>query len=352
MKIVVFFLFFIYLFESLLSAENIKNKADDTNYAIVFTYHRFGETRYPSTNIRLEQFKYQLNYLKDNHYNVWPLSKIVNYMRENRPIPPKTVAICMDDAYKSVYTKAYPLLKQKDFPFTVFVNTMPVIHKSKRYMSWDEMREMGKHGASFANHTYSHDYLTQKKSENKEQWKKRATAEIEKAEEKLRKELGDALCETPKMLAYPFGEYSVQTEALIKELEYAGISQLSGPFGQDTDLTRVPRFPMSETYATPKGFLLKLNTVPLPIVYEEPVDTMLNGKNPPKLRIKLKEPIKNLQCYKSDGDKIKMQWIDDKEVVIQSKTRLKLPRDHYTCTAKADDNKWYWYSHLWVFRQR
>ncbi len=352
MKNVLSFLFFLCLFETVLSAQNVAQTSKDEDYAVIFTYHRFGEAKYPSTNIRLEQFKYQLDYLQEHHYNVWPLSKIVNSMIKKEKIPPKTVAICMDDAYVTVYTNAYPMLKKRHFPFTVFVNTMPIIHKSKRYMTWDEMREMSENGASFANHTYSHAYLTQKKSENKEQWEKRVRKEIDKADEKIHKELGEGVNSDPKMLAYPFGEYSIQLEKLLKSMNYVGISQLSGPFGAETSLRRVPRFPMSETYATKNGFLLKLNTIPLPIESVSPQETMLSKQNPPALTIKLKKPLKDMLCYKSNGDKIDMKWRSATEVEIKSKTRLKLPRDHYTCTAKADNGKWYWYSHLWVFRQK
>lgn len=353
MKFVIYFAFFFYMSESFLFAGNsADNKYENTDSAIIFTYHRFGEKKYPSTNIRLEQFEYQLNYLQDNNYTVWPLSQIINYFREKKELPPKTVAICMDDAYVTVYTNAYPMLKKRHFPFTVFVNTMPIIHKSKRYMTWDQMREMSANGAHFANHTYSHAYLTQKRSENKVEWEKRVTKEILKSEEKMREELGKSVDENPKMLAYPFGEYSVELEKLLVNMNYIGISQVSGPFGKETSLTRVPRFPMSETYATEKGFLLKINTVPLPIASIKPEETMLKGNNPPTLRIKLKEPHKDMLCYKSSGDKIDMKWISSTEVEIKSRTKLKLPRDHYTCTAKAENGKWYWYSHLWVFRQK
>ena len=347
----IFSLFLLLLFSFTAYAATVSTPEDD-DYAIIFTYHRFGETKYPSTNIRLDQFKYQLDYLKEHNYNVLPLYKIVKMIQTGEKIPPKTVAICMDDAYRTVYTNAYPMLKERGFPFTVFVNTMPIIHKSKRYVTWDMLREMAQHGAYYASHTYSHAYLTQKKSENKEQWEKRVRMEVDKADEKMRKELGNSVNEHPKMIAYPFGEYSLQLEELLKSMDYVGISQLSGPFGSNISLMRVPRFPMSETYATKKGFLLKLNTVPMPVASVTPEETMLGKFNPPQLRIKFKRALKGVVCYKSSGDKIDMKWINDKEVVIQSQTRLKLPRDHYTCTAKAEGNKWYWYSHLWVFRQR
>ena len=36
-------------------------------------YHRFGETKYPSTNVTLEQFEAHLDELKSSKYKVMPL---------------------------------------------------------------------------------------------------------------------------------------------------------------------------------------------------------------------------------------------------------------------------------------
>ena len=47
------------------------------NSAAVFVYHRFGENNYPSTNVKLSQFKKHLNELTKNDYNVIPVEKIV-----------------------------------------------------------------------------------------------------------------------------------------------------------------------------------------------------------------------------------------------------------------------------------
>lgn len=351
MKVVVYLMIFFYLFESFLFASRVDDGSEDTGSAVIFMYHRFGEKTYPSTNIRLEQFEYQLNYLKDNYYNVWPLSKILSYMIDKKKIPPKTVAISMDDAYRSVYTKAYQRLKEKHFPFTVFVNTFPIDRKSKNYMSWDQMREMSKNGAEFANHTLTHPFLLKNSSESTEEWTARVKKEVTKAQERLQQELGSGTNENPKMLAYPFGEYSEQTVGLIKSLGYVGVSQTSGPVDQNTDLMAITRFPMSESFATEQGFLLKLNTLPLPIRSVLPTQTLIEDENPPTLHVKLRRPLKDMLCYTSNGDKIDMKWISDTEAEVKAKSRLLPPRDHYTCTARAEEGKWYWYSHLWVFKK-
>ncbi|SFV60498.1 Polysaccharide deacetylase [hydrothermal vent metagenome] len=310
-------------------------------YAVILQYHRFDDERYPSTNISMKLFTQQIEYLIQYNYNILPLSKVVRFLRENRSLPDKTVVITIDDAYKTVYTKAYPLLKKHHLPYTVFVNTMPIEHRSKNYLSWDEMREMGKHGAEFANHSYSHPYLVRKRFD--------MTQEIQKAQEKLEKELGDRVCSEPKMFAYPFGEYDKKLMDLVAKLGYVGIAQNSGPISNKSNFMALTRFPMSGGYGVMDQFVVKINTLPLPLQSVENEDTLVDeSNNPPLLTLTLQQPLKAFQCFNANGQKLAMQWLSDTKVTIQSAQPLLYPRNHYTCTAPAEDGRWYWYSHLWV----
>ena len=45
--------------------------------AVVLMYHRFGDDRHPSTNIRVEQLEAQLDYLVDHGFTVVPLADVV-----------------------------------------------------------------------------------------------------------------------------------------------------------------------------------------------------------------------------------------------------------------------------------
>ena len=320
------------------------------NSAVVFMYHRFGESKYPSTNIKIEQFKTQLKYLEQNNYNVWHLSKILTYIKEKKEIPPKTVAITIDDAYISTFTKAYPLLKSKNFPFTVMVSTNPVDNKSKNYISWEQMRVMMADGVEFANHSLSHPYLLQKKSETDKSWEKRVKDEILKAQKRLHEELGEETNENPRIFSYPFGEYDLKTANLVKKLGYIGITQTSGAFSKESDLRFIPRFAMAEAFASLDGFISKLNTLVMPIKSLSYKDTILKETNPPLLRIELERPLENLACYLSSGEAINVKWISKKEFEVVSDEPIKNKRDRYTCTAPAGDGKWYWYSHLWILK--
>ena len=349
----VIFTLFIYIFisKTLLYAE-IKSEeiSQETSSAVIFMYHRFGDDRYPSTNITLEQFEKHLEYIEKNSFNVWPLSKIVRYILEGKKLPFKTVALTIDDAYISIYTEAYPRLNKRNFPFTVFVSTSTVDTESKNYMHWNEMREMSENGAEFANHSLTHDYLLARKSESYEQWKSRVEIEILGAQNRLHKELGNKTNENPKLFSYPFGEYDEDVIELLKELGYIGITQTSGVTSIDSNFRILPRFAMAEAYGDIEDFILKINTLPLPLESVSPTNPVITSNNPPLLELKLKRAINNLQCYTSLGDKIDMKWVSKTEVKIQAKNPLKAPRDRYTCTAPTKEGRWYWHSNLWIIK--
>ena len=316
--------------------------------AVVFMYHRFGEKTYPSTNITLAQFKNQLEYLKEHEYRVWPLSKIVRYIENKKELPNKLVAITIDDAWKSVYLHAYPLLKEKGFPFTVFINTSPIDHKSKSFVTWEQIQEMSENGAEFVNHSVTHDFLIPKRGESQTMWHSRIQKEVEKAQQRLQEKLGKMSNEAPRLLSYPFGEYTQQSADFIKSMGYIGVTQTSGVLSSQTDLRAIPRFPMSESYASLENFVLKLNTLAMKIEYAKPWNPVVRDVNPPILRLKLQHPMQKFACYNSNGEPIAVTWLSDTEVEIVAKSPLKPPRDKYTCTAQASHNQWYWYSHLWI----
>ena len=98
----------------------------DQSAATIIMYHRFGERDYPSTNVRIEQFEAHIRELQSGPYTVLPLEQIIEAYRVGHELPSHTVAITIDDAYRSVYTEAWPRLRDAKLPFTLFVATDPV----------------------------------------------------------------------------------------------------------------------------------------------------------------------------------------------------------------------------------
>ncbi|MFT7860233.1 MAG: hypothetical protein ABXS93_04775, partial [Sulfurimonas sp.] len=139
-------------------------------------------------------------------------------------------------------------------------------------------------------------------------------------------------------------EYDAVIEKYLEKNGYIGITQTSGVLNRE-NLHRVPRYPMAQRYATNKGFRLKLNTLPLPVIStKEDI-----SQNPPILQVKLKKHL-NISCFLSSGEAIEVEWLDQTTFQTKAKEKLTTRREKYTCTAKADGEKWYWFSYLWILK--
>ena len=67
----------------------------------------------------------------------------------------------VDDGLLSFYNNAWPILKEREIPFILFVNTREV--GSFNYMNWDQILELHKSkNVEIGNHSHSHEYLVEK----------------------------------------------------------------------------------------------------------------------------------------------------------------------------------------------
>ena len=56
----------------------------------------------------MKQLDSHIAHLKRGKFTVWPLKKIVAAIKAGEPLPDKTVAITIDDAYASVMKRGLP----------------------------------------------------------------------------------------------------------------------------------------------------------------------------------------------------------------------------------------------------
>jgi peptidoglycan/xylan/chitin deacetylase (PgdA/CDA1 family) len=66
-----------------------------------------------------EEFEKKIRYLL-RHYRVISLDECIAYLRTKKR-PPNCVVLTFDDGYKSIYTKAFPILKKYKIPATIFL---------------------------------------------------------------------------------------------------------------------------------------------------------------------------------------------------------------------------------------
>ncbi|WP_143820975.1 polysaccharide deacetylase family protein [Motiliproteus sp. MSK22-1] len=185
----------------------------------ILCYHQF--TDKPVARHRLDlarhQFRNQLQYLKDNGFQVLRLSELEAYLQGKEEIPPKSVVLTIDDGYRSVYKVAFPLLKEFGYPATVFVYTDFL--GGSAALSWSQMKEMHASGLiDIQSHSKSHASFVamadESVTDNQEDFNAWATEEIRVPRKLLREQLGHPV----DLFSYPYGDSSNQmVELLAKE---------------------------------------------------------------------------------------------------------------------------------------
>ena len=202
--------------------------AERPGYTTVLLYHRFDESAYPSTNISVDKFRQQMQYLRDNEYRVLSMEAFRQLLSSGEPFPQKTVLITIDDAYRSIYERAFPVLKEFDYPFTVFADAKRLYSNAPGALTWAMVEEMRAWGATVANHSYDHPRIGRpQKGHTREAYAAWVRQDLSKAQQALA-DHGMA----SDVLAYPYGEYNeVVVELPIKHpelFESLGIAQPKG----------------------------------------------------------------------------------------------------------------------------
>ena len=91
--------------------------------ALILMYHRFVQhENEDSAKTSARSFIAHLEYLK-THYRLVPMSLISEHIQTGTPLPPATAAVTIDDGYRDAYTVAFPLLRERKIPATLFVAT-------------------------------------------------------------------------------------------------------------------------------------------------------------------------------------------------------------------------------------
>jgi hypothetical protein len=173
------------LFTALLAAclLSTASMAQGEAQAVILQYHHVSTATPPVTIISPADLRVHLQYLKDEGFTVLRLEEVVSAVQGGRTLPERSAVLTFDDGYLSVYEAAFPLLQEFGFPFTVFVTAGLVASNGKLYASWEQLREMGDHGATLANHTVTHPYLVNRtEGQSEDEWLAWVRSEIEAAE--------------------------------------------------------------------------------------------------------------------------------------------------------------------------
>ena len=312
--------------------------ADDG--AVIFVYHRFGETQYPTTSVPLDQFDRQLAAIRDGGYTVLPLPDLVEALADGTPIPSRSVAITIDDGYASTYHEAWPRLRALGYPFSVFISTDAADGGAGDLMNWDQIRQMAADPlVTIGHHSAAHAHMADLDIAA-------AAADLDQADARYVAELGAV----PELFAYPYGEYGRSLRDHIESRGFDGaFGQQSGVADRWDDRYGLPRFPVNANTGF-DAFALRLGAMALPATDVQPIDLVVTpSDNPPQVSFTLVQPQDDggplrpdaMTCY-FNGSPVQIA-IDAGRVTPALNAALGGGRSRLNCTMPAGGGRWRWF---------
>ena len=331
----------VFISNSKAEEDNIKYYSNDMGI-LSLIYHRFDESKYPSTNIQMSVFKDQINIIKDLNYKFYnPENLEKNFNKEKNE---KKILITIDDGFSSFYENAWPYLKENKIPFILFVSTEAV--GKSGYMTWDQIKEVEKVPTAFiGNHSHSHDYLVNFKSSD-------FLNDIKTANKIFIEKLGY----NPIFFSYPFGEYSSFHKAFISKNFKFSFGQHSGVIDLNKDPFELPRFPINEKYGDLQRFKFLINLYPLQFKKLLPEEKYLSkNDNPPEFSVEFFQNQKNLSainCFSDEGNKWeKSETFLNKNILkIKFRDKFEFRRGRVNCSLN-DNGVWRWFGTQFSIQQ-
>ena len=299
-------------------------------------YHRFDENKYPSTNIQLDIFKKQLEIIENEGIKFIHPKDFEQSLSQNKS--QRKILLTIDDGLLSFYNNAWPILKDREIPFILFVNTREV--GSFNYMDWKQIKELyDSENVEIGNHSHSHEYLVDESPDL-------IKSDIIKSIKIFKENLG----ENSDFFSYPFGEYSLEFKKIIKDLGFKyAFGQHSGVIDETKDLWELPRFPINEKYGKLERFQTLMKTLPFKYEKITPEDKyLLQINNPPEVKIKFHKNINGIDkitCFSNEGNKwrnSKINFIESETLEIKIAEKFIGERGRINCSLKEKDNFWRW----------
>jgi peptidoglycan/xylan/chitin deacetylase (PgdA/CDA1 family) len=93
----------------------------------IVTYHRTAPCvrglPAPMHNVTPDRFRAHVVGLLKRGYDIRPLEDLLRASSQGKRLPPRTIALTFDDGFESVYTHAWPVLRELGVPATIFLAT-------------------------------------------------------------------------------------------------------------------------------------------------------------------------------------------------------------------------------------
>lgn len=216
----------------------------------VLGYHDFSPTL-PETEMRIRtaKFRWQMQALRDRGITVISLADFIAWKKNDgsKTLPEKSALITIDDGWLSVYTDAFPILREFNYPFTMYLYKN-YVDRGGKSLSSAMIREMIASGATIGSHSVSHPYPKVVKKNQ------RQGPEVYRAF--LQKELGDSkqfleskFGQPINTYVYPGGFFTPEMFPIAREIGYSHLfTVMPGKVNQSTPDETLPRYVILGTH--------------------------------------------------------------------------------------------------------
>ena len=309
-------------------------------------YHRF-DGRYSDTSVTRELLIEHLDFFLSNRFHIVPLSVVVRALRQGQSLPERTLAVTVDDAYKSLYEIAHPVFLKYRIPYTVFVNTEGIDKRVRDYMTWEQLRDITRSGlAVLEAHGHVHAYMIRHMNAAQR------AQDIKTSVTRLYEETGHL----PKYFAYPYGETH---NSFIRELQNyhwniggrgfrfeAAFTTQSGPAGCSSSLFALPRFALNMRYGKINNlFSHKMKSRHFPVKSFSPAELALCSGGPRNFSLTTYPDfsLRGLNCFSTNvGNTVKIRNQNQAEIILNAPFTEGL-RQRINCTLPDGQGRVFWF---------
>lgn len=232
----------LYLISSALYRVQHIRRGEDVEVSILM-YHSVDEKTDWKYGVHPDEFLKQMEYLSD-HFSIVSLEDVVGYVKGEKKLKNKSVALTFDDGYKDTYEIVFPILKRYNFPATVFLTTdlprKPELGNLPR-PDWGEIQRMAvSEFVRFEVHGHEHKNLKLLCEKNRKL--------LQEELETCRKKIKDYTGYEPKYVSYAFGHKDKCVIEEVKKLGYeAGFSINEGIVRKGDDVYQLKRTQVDRT---------------------------------------------------------------------------------------------------------
>lgn len=208
--------------------------------------------------VSTQNFAAHLDWLSGHGYHPVSLAQVIAANNGGAALPSKPVLITFDDGLRSLYTRAFPLLRAYNYPALAAVVTHwvelprgetvdygPRPFTGDDFVTWDQLREMQDSGLiEVASHSddLHHGIVSNPQGnstpaavtrrydpasaryESESEYVARVRADLERSKQRLQRELGRA----PRAVVWPYAAYSSVTNGIADQLGMSVSFDLEG----------------------------------------------------------------------------------------------------------------------------